>query len=966
MKRIVYGIGAVISAIILILLVIPLFVNVDRYKPILEKEAEQYLGRPLKIEGSIRLSFLPTPSLNMEDVRLANVAGASRPYMATLEKLKVHVALWPLLSKKVKITHVLLSHPEIHLERLKDGRSNWEFSLLDNAKSHSTVEASSPKSTIPVDLSFENIEIIGGEVSYQSPDTTQIIHDLTAVLTISSLKGPLRMEGFLKANHQDVKFTLKVKEFTDDIPLKIKLDAAGADLDVEGIFAQGKQAFKGEFQFKSDTNSMESLIQATVGAVKLPEFISGQINLGGHINASAQGIELRNLTLALEKETIEGYSIIKFSPFSLNAALYGIPGGTTLNLEVFPERNSQRGHVILTIDSPRKLLNWTGYAVKNFPDAFAGLVRLESDFLLKEQHILTLKNMHAQVKETVVNGGMILNLAHKQLDYNLILKGILPLAALADLSLRKDPGPVHLKGVVKLKAENVLSQSTVQLAGLTLSAHGTVSVDQPLNASVKIEANSHDPAQFFKVLMDGPTPVDHFKITTHLTVTPKMLNMSALRAQMGVGRQQITLQGDVHTQLNAKRPFIDANLRLGPLKLEALFPVAFGDDGYFGGYEYPAAPPSVMLVAMKAQKTDQRSHPHRTMEQTRQEGQPEHKWSRTPLDLKFLNDVDGQFKIEVEQLSYNDMIFKNGLLKGTLHKGVLDIPDIHSEFFGGKLNGRFTLNAHVTPDWSCHLTIKNAHLQRLIRQAVGGIKIVSGQLESKAQFRASGNSMFDWVSSLDGEASFQVQDGMVSGFDLKAVSRRLQNLTQPAVLFDLVQSVMTQGKTKFMDCRGKILFNKGIGTVQELHLDAEGGKASGRGQVNLPLYHIDVVGEFQLTELSDLPPFKMRVYGPLDNPAKTLDTSNLQQYMIENVFSTLTGGGSLNSLKDPRRLMKSLLGVENNNGKGKATQPSPTPQASQAPQTPQSGTNTQDPASTIGKITKEPAKVIQNLLKGML
>ena len=100
--------------------------DANRLKPRLEAEALRATGRQMTIAGDLAIKPSLVPTLVAEKVSVANIEGGSRPEMATLGRLELQVALLPLLSRQVEVTRLVLLQPDILLERLADGRTNWQ------------------------------------------------------------------------------------------------------------------------------------------------------------------------------------------------------------------------------------------------------------------------------------------------------------------------------------------------------------------------------------------------------------------------------------------------------------------------------------------------------------------------------------------------------------------------------------------------------------------------------------------------------------------------------------------------------------------------------------------------------------------------------------------------------------------------------------------------------------------------
>jgi AsmA protein len=130
MKRALKIIGIVIAVIIVIILVLPFVVNVNSFRPRIESELTNALGRKVTV-GNLSLSLI-SGSLGANDIAIADDPAFGPGPFVRAKQLKVGVELWPLiLSKTLHITDLTLSEPEVTLLRDRSGR--WNFSTLGNA-----------------------------------------------------------------------------------------------------------------------------------------------------------------------------------------------------------------------------------------------------------------------------------------------------------------------------------------------------------------------------------------------------------------------------------------------------------------------------------------------------------------------------------------------------------------------------------------------------------------------------------------------------------------------------------------------------------------------------------------------------------------------------------------------------------------------------------------------------------------
>ncbi len=117
--------GSFFVLIIAILIIVPMFVDVQKYKPQIEKRASEALGRPLTLGGDLHLSLFPWIGLSFSDLHVGNPPGFKEKDLLSVKSFEVRVKLIPLLSKDIQVKRFMLKGSRIVLEKTKDGRVNW-------------------------------------------------------------------------------------------------------------------------------------------------------------------------------------------------------------------------------------------------------------------------------------------------------------------------------------------------------------------------------------------------------------------------------------------------------------------------------------------------------------------------------------------------------------------------------------------------------------------------------------------------------------------------------------------------------------------------------------------------------------------------------------------------------------------------------------------------------------------------
>lgn len=118
--------GVIVLLVVAAIIIVPLVVDPNDYKPQIAQLVKKATGRDLKLEGDLKLSVFPWLGVSSGAVELGNAPGFEPEPFARFDKAQVQVALLPLLSREVKVSTVVLQGATVNLARNADGKTNWE------------------------------------------------------------------------------------------------------------------------------------------------------------------------------------------------------------------------------------------------------------------------------------------------------------------------------------------------------------------------------------------------------------------------------------------------------------------------------------------------------------------------------------------------------------------------------------------------------------------------------------------------------------------------------------------------------------------------------------------------------------------------------------------------------------------------------------------------------------------------
>lgn len=207
------GIVAAVLVVLVIvaLLVVPMFVDLNDYKPQIEKQVSQITGRSFSIGGDIDLSLFPWAGISVSDVRLGNPAGFAEKEMVSLDAFEVRVKLLPLISRDVQVKRFVVRGPRVLLIRQKDGRANWEgfggSGKEEKPKSKETSGKKPSAENLPIEkLAVGEFAVLGGSARFvdRKSGAEHAVSDMTLRLTDVSLDQPVQVNLSAKIDEKPI------------------------------------------------------------------------------------------------------------------------------------------------------------------------------------------------------------------------------------------------------------------------------------------------------------------------------------------------------------------------------------------------------------------------------------------------------------------------------------------------------------------------------------------------------------------------------------------------------------------------------------------------------------------------------------------------------------------------------------------------------------------------------------------
>jgi len=249
------GVGILVLLVIAALLIVPMFVDIQKYKPEIEKRVSDAVGRPFTIGGELKLSLFPWAGIAFTDLHLGNPAGFEEKDFVSVNSFDVKVKLIPLLSKDIQVERFVLTGPRIALIKSKAGRGNWED--IGKPSKKAPAKDREKKEEKPATKAGEGLPLKS-----------------LAVGKFAVTKGSVQWIDHTKGERKEISdITLHLKDVSFDNPIKIEFSALmdGKPLALNGIVGPvGKDPGKGTIPLDLTVKALKQIEMGLKGTIVNP------------------------------------------------------------------------------------------------------------------------------------------------------------------------------------------------------------------------------------------------------------------------------------------------------------------------------------------------------------------------------------------------------------------------------------------------------------------------------------------------------------------------------------------------------------------------------------------------------------------------------------------------------------------------------------------------------------------------
>lgn len=271
-------------------------------------------------------------------------------------------------------------------------------------------------------------------------------------------------------------------------------------------------------------------------------------------------------------------------------------------------------------------------------------------------------------------------------------------------------------------------------------------------------------------------------------------------------------------------------------------------------------------------------------------------WSREPLDTGFMKSLNVDLKLSAGTLLYGTWTLKSAKMEVTLKDGVLKASPISGNLFEGGFDASLTassggaktpLNIDFTADVS-----KVAIGPFLSALMSSPKKMADGTGSVSVSLKGSGISSGALMSSLSGKADIKAEKPVVYGMDIDKLAANIVEAFDggwKGVLAGFAMEGFSGGSTAFKDVDHSFAIAGGEMPVKDFKLETTNANAvvTTNGNVSFTRWYLDTNSNVNVTQPKDVPVIGLRLFGPLNNISKTVNSQALDNLLRSKIQSEI-------------------------------------------------------------------------------
>jgi AsmA protein len=241
----------------------------------------------------------------------------------------------------------------------------------------------------------------------------------------------------------------------------------------------------------------------------------------------------------------------------------------------------------------------------------------------------------------------------------------------------------------------------------------------------------------------------------------------------------------------------------------------------------------------------------------------ERSWSRLPLELDALGNMDVDLRISAARVTLDGFNLGQTAVAANLRGGNLTLAIGESQAFGGIIKGSLALaKSTAGADFQAQLQFHEVMLDQTL-DAFFGVRRIEGRGDISVAVTSTGGSIYEIAKGLNGTITMASQKGAISGFNVEQSLRRLER--NPLAVRG---SDFRGGRTPYDELAVKLKVTDGTAHAQDVRIETPAMKVGLNGSSSIAARDFDLKGMASLTAGGAADAFQLPfvVMGTWDDP----------------------------------------------------------------------------------------------------
>lgn len=926
MQRLIFFVVGVLMLAIGGLVAAPLFIDLEGYKSKLTSTIEGITGLEATINGSINVTFFPSPMIQVRNLTIPNVKNAVSPSILSVQRVEVGSSFEALLQGRIDIRSISLIHPVLELEEADGGQKNWEVIMQSAQKKPSVVSASLP----------DEIAVRNGTIVYRSKNERQVLDFVNSDINLgTSTNTVLSFKGQFEYEATAIDYTISLGNSTEST------EDAGEqkeDVSIELSSESFSTTFKGVYFKVGDEKNLSGTIEGE------------SPNIGGFMNSFFSENTALSKINSQEKVTFSGNfalsdQSIRLSDLSINSpsikgigrveALYETKGKTSINWDINATLDTINLDTLI-LDTPKnksdeeeEFINYYASSLNktdfsdfrfNIPTELSGLfnlhikeviynndtvknIRLDTDIYEGKAAIHSLSASFPGNSKVEFIGDIAHNGIRPILNGRLDASGQKFRTALSWVYPELSFIPEDQLGEFLFTTTLTITPQTIGVSDIRISVDKTILTGNlsfrpgdnipTLKGDIKIDRANFDSYLFTQ-------RIDQWKRHFIRNVQHQDLESSWLRTLNLSLRFTLEATDLVYNQHPIKSFYTSLIFRPGVLKVsrldlrsdsvnaQAKLDLSLLEDKPKLNFEMNADTFDTGLFIMpeatdnSAPATDGEKDKEQGQQTAEKDPKPQPDWLKEKFNFLGLDKVSGDIKIAFKQLKHKGFPVKNLIINGKIDKQIFTIGKLGGEFYDAKLAVNGSIGIGINPSLAISFALSNLNLAALLNVLNYEGQPVWGTFSLGGSAHTFGTTPDRWITELKTAIKISGREIAIQGFDLSSIIKSSPKLYSVIDMEEITQKALTEGTLYISALGGDILTKNGILQAINFQFSTPLSRGAFAGNMDLRSLLTKSIAQFSfIPQPKKQVNISLELSGHLKDLTKKLNTLELEKYITD-------------------------------------------------------------------------------------